>query len=215
MSTRAEALARLADREPGEALDLRGVDLRGAHLYGANLYEANLYGANLSWANLSGVDLYGVDLSGADLSGADLRGADLRGANLYGANLWGANLRGADLRGVNLRGTNLYRSNLTGARWDGLRVDGPPSGQVTLTPTPDGWHLHVDCWGDVEISTVDDLRALVAGEDWPGADTAEERARRRPGLLALADLCDAHAAAHADVIVDLAARWGTDAEVAR
>lgn len=191
MTTRAEALASIADREPGEALDLCEVDLCEVDLRGVHLAEA--------------------DLRRADFYRSNLTGADLRGANLDGANLRGADLRGADLRGAYLRRANLYGADLSEARWDGLRVDGLPSGQVTFKPTATGWHLRVGCEG----GSVASLRALVAGEDWPGADTPEERARRRPGLLALADLCDAHAVAHADVIVDLAARWGTDAEVAR
>lgn len=186
MITRDEALARIRDRKPGEALSLCGVDLRGADLAEADLRRTDLYRSNLTGANL-----YAADLTGADLHGADLHGAGLRGANLREANLWGANLHGA--------------------RWGGLRIDGLPSGQVTFKPTPTGWHLRVGCEG----GSVASLRALVAGEDWPGADTPEERARRRPGLLALADLCDAHAAAHADVIADLADRWGTDAEETR
>ena len=175
MIARAEALARIRNHKPGEALSLCGVDLRGVHLYGV----------------------------------------DLRRADLYRSNLTGADLHGAHLRGANLRGANLYRSNLTGACWGGLWIDGLPSGQVTFKPTPDGWHLHVGCWGHPKSGTTADLRALVAGEDWPGARTLEERDHRRPGLLALADLCDAHAAAHPDTIRDLAERWGTDAETAR
>ena len=186
MITRDEALARIRDRKPGEALSLRWADLRGA---------------NLRWADLRGANLRRADLREASLREANLRGANLRRADFRWANLYGADLSEADLGGADLRW----------ARWGGLRIDGLPSGQVTFKPTPTGWHLRVGREG----GSVESLRALVAGEDWPEADTPEERARRRPGLLALADLCDAHAAAHADVIADLAERWGTGAEAAR
>lgn len=154
-----------------------------------------------------------LDLRGADLYGIDLRETDLRAADLSGADLGWANLSEVvDLSEANLLGTNLHGADLRETLWDGLRVDGLPSGQVTLKPTPYGWFLRVGCWGD---GTVADLRTLIAGEDWPGASTAEERDRRRPGLLALADLCDAHIAANPGVVEDLAKRWGATAEVTR
>ena len=150
-------------------------------------------------ANLSGADLRGADLGGADLRGADLGGADLRGAYLSGAYLSGAYLRGADLRGA----------NLSGAAGGLLAIDGLPSGSVRLAPTPDGWALRVDCWGDGTATYGPDaLRDLIAGTDWPEARGAE-RDRRRPGLAALADLCDAHIAMWPDLVPDLAKQWGT------
>ena len=130
---------------------------------------------------------------------ADLRGADLRGADLRGADLRGANLRGADLRGANLQG----------AAGGLLAIDGLPSGSVRLAPTPDGWALRVDCWGDGTATYGPDaLRDLIAGTDWPEA-RGKEQDRRRPGLAALADLCDAHIAMWPDLVPDLAKQWGT------
>ena len=163
----------------------------------------NLRGADLTGADLTRADLTGADLTRADLSGANLRWADLRWANLYGANL-----RGADLRWANLNGANLY-----GARGEVLAIDGLPSGPVRLIPTLDGWSLRIGCWGDGTATYGPAaLRDLIAGTDWPEAE-GEEQDRRRPGLAAVADLCDAHAAANPDLIADLAKRWGTDKAV--
>ena len=139
-------------------------------------------------------DLIGTaDLRGANLRGANLRGADLRGADLRGANLWGADLRGANLRGADL--------------WGALRIDGIPSGQVTLLPTPDGWDLRVGCWH----GTPDELRDLVAGDNWPEA-RGDEIVRRRPYLTGALALIDAHTADRAETITALAAKWGTPDE---
>ena len=182
-----------------------------ANLSGANLRGANLRGADLRGANLSGANLRGANLRGADLRGADLYGADLYGANLYGANLRGADLRWADLYGANLYGADLYGADLYGAAGGLLAIDGLPSGSVRLAPTPDGWALRVGCWGDGTATYGPDaLRDLVAGTDWPEARGAEQD-RRRPGLAALADLCDAHAAAWPDLVPGLAQRWGVQA----
>ena len=151
-----------------------------ADLTGANLWRANLTGANLTYADLTGANLTGANLSGADLWRANLTGANLSGADLTGANLTGANLSGADLRGA----------NLGEAHWNGLQITGLPSGQLILSPTPDGWELHVGCW----TGTIDDLRTLVAqDEGWPEAE-GEEIALRRPGLQAALALIDAHVA---------------------
>ncbi len=124
-------------------------------------------------------------------------------ANLYGANLHGANLRRANLYGANLYEANLRGANLSGALGGLLAIDGLPSGGARLAPTPDGWSLRVGCW----VGTTASLRALIAGTDWPEAQGAEQD-RRRPGLAALADLCDAHAAAHPDLVPALAEKWG-------
>ena len=130
-----------------------------------------------------------------DLRDANLGGADLRGADLRGANLGGADLTYADLRGANLRGTN----------WNGLQITGLPSGQIVLTPTPDGWELRVGCW----TGAIDRLRDIIAqDEGWPEAEGAEIT-RRRPGLQAAMALGDAHIAVHPNVINELEAKWGT------
>ena len=126
----------------------------------------------------------------ANLCGANLCGADLRGAYLRDADLWGADLRGANLRGAN---------------WDGLRIDGLPSGQVTLTPTPEGWDLTIGCW---QHKTLADLAALIAGEITPPEARGPEIERRRPSWVAVLALCEAHAGMHPDVIEALAAKWG-------
>ena len=149
-----------------------------------------LHGANLRGADLHGADLHGADLRGANLCGANLHGANLRGADLYGADLYGADLRWADLRGADLRVANLHGANLRVATtsWPLLSMS-TPSGWVNLTPVGNDWTLTIGCW----TSTVEALRELIAGEDWPDADE-HERLRRRPILSALADLCDAHIA---------------------
>ena len=109
-----------------------------------------------------------------------------------------------NLSWANLSGADLRWANLSGAYGHVLAVDGLPSGSIRFTPTPDGWSLRVGCW----VGTTDDLRTLIAGTDWPEARSAEQD-RRRPGLAALADLCDAHAAMWPDVVPALAERWGT------
>ncbi len=149
-----------------------------------------LSGANLRWADLYGADLHGADLRRANLRWANLRRANLRGANLRGANLCGANLYGANLRWADLYGADLRGANLRGATtsWPLLSMS-TPSGWVNLTPVGNDWTLTIGCW----TSTVEALRELIAGEDWPDADE-HERLRRRPILSALADLCDAHIA---------------------
>lgn len=216
MTTAADAIREWRDSHPGEKLtayDLREVlgrdDLRGANLRDAHLREAYLRGADLREADLRGADLREADLRGARLDRAHLRGADLCEAYLRVADLRGADLGDADLRGANLHGTNLYGAYLRGID-QLLRVDGLPSGQATLTPTPDGWALRVGCWH----GTPDTLRDLIAqDEGWPEAAGAEV-ARRRPSLEALAAICDAHIRLHPDLVPALAEKWGT-AEVAR
>ena len=180
-----------------------------ANLYGTDLYGTDLHGANLSGANLCGADLSGASLHWANLHGANLSGANLYGADLSGASLYGANLSGANLYGASLSGTDLYGANLSGAAGGLLAIDGLPSGSVRLAPTPDGWALRVGCWGD-GTATYDPgaLRDLIAGTDWPEA-RGKEQDRRRPGLAALADLCDAHIAMWPDLVPDLAKQWGT------
>lgn len=183
------------------------IDLRGADLYGANLCGADLRGAYLHGAYLHGAILCGANLHGANLCGAYLRGAYLHGANLYGANLDGANLHGANLGRANLGRANLGGADLRGANLDGanlrgaglLRIDGLPSGSATLIAESDGWLLKVGCWE----GTTDQLRAMIAkDEDWPES-TGDQITERRPMLTALADMCDAWAAANRDLL-DLA-----------
>ena len=152
-----------------------------------------------------GAYLRGADWRGADLRDAYLRDADLCGADLCGANLCGANLRGAYLRDADLSGANLCGANLCGADWRGLHIDGLPSGQVTLTPTPEGWDLTIGCW---QHKTLADLAALIAGEITPPEARGPEIERRRPSWVAVLALCEAHAGMHPDVIEALAAKWG-------
>ncbi|MEW6963079.1 pentapeptide repeat-containing protein, partial [Trueperella pyogenes] len=179
-----------------QGADLQGADLQGADLLRANLRVANLQGANLWGANLQGAKLWGANLQGADLQGADLQGADLLRANLRDANLQGANLQGADLQGADLQG------NTSGSI---LQIFGLHPYPAVLIPTPKGWTLRVGCWR----GTVADLRKLAALDDgWPEAK-GEEILRRRPLLYAIADMCDAHIANHADLIEQLAEQWGS------
>jgi len=123
------------------------------------------------------VSLYWADLREADLRGANLYWADLRGANLSWARLYGADLYGADLRGASVSHPLLSCDT--------------PSGRLTLVPLHDHWHLRIGCW----TGTTDDLRTLIAGDDWPQAEGAEQD-KRRPVLAAIADLVDAHIAYH-------------------
>ena len=174
----AEAVHRWRTAHPGETLTANA--LREA--LDVSLYRADLREANLSWANLSWADLYGANLSWADLRGANLRGANLRGANLYGANLSWADLYGADLREADLYGASVSHPLLS--------CD-TPSGRLTLVPLHDHWRLRIGCW----TGTTDDLRTLIAGDDWPEAEGAEQD-KRRPVLAAIADLVDAHIAYH-------------------
>lgn len=73
--------------------------------------------------------------------------------------------RGASLHGANLHGANLHGANLRGARWDGFIIDGLHPYRCMLTPTPHGWTATIGCWD----GTVDDLRELIAGDQWPEA----------------------------------------------
>jgi hypothetical protein len=177
--------------------DLRGADLRGAYLVGANLVGANLYGTDLRDADLVGADLYGTDLGDANLVGANLYGTDLGDANLVGANLHGANLVGANLRDAN---------------GGVLRVDGLPSHQVTLIPEVGGWVLRVGCQHGDGVEWLRDIATSDDPGDWPEADSAEEIARRRPSLLALISLVEAHMTAHEADLKAVQDKWGKKAE---
>ena len=159
--------------------------LGGADLYGADLYGANLYGADLCGAYLYGAYLYGADLCGANLYNTDLRNANLCWANLCGARMHRANLEKACIPGM-------------------LYVTGLHPYPAFLTPTPHGWTLTIGCW----TGTIPELRTLIAGDDWPEAE-GDEITRRRPLLEALADMCEKHAAAHSNIIHELARKWNT------
>ena len=215
MSTPPMTLADLRSaRSEGKRPSAPGANLHGAYLYGAdlrraNLYRADLHGANLYGANLRRANLYRAYLDGANLYGANLRRANLRRANLYRADLRGADLDGADLYradlyGANLHGADLDGADLYGASWGGLRIDGMPSGQATLTPTPQGWKLKYGCW----VGDVAGLRDIIDGRVLPPEARDEEIERRRPGWIAVAAMCDAHIAARPGIVEELAAKWG-------
>ena len=172
-------------------------NLREADLHGADLHEADLHGADLRGAYLNGADLHG-----ANLHVADLRWADLREANLRNADLHMADLRVANLRNANLTNTDLHSANLFRGLWDGLAVDGLHRYRCLLVPTPQHWQVIIGCW----TGTNAELRALIAGDDWPES-TGDEISRLRPALASFCDMCDAHIATHPGVIDDLAARW--------
>ena len=160
----------------------------GKHLTRSVLLEI-LDKPSLRYANLRNADLGSADLRNANLGGADLRNADLWNADLWNANLGGAYLGGA---------------NLSYANWQGLQVSGLPSGQITLTPTPDGWVLRVGCW----LGTPEVLAELIAQDDgWPEA-VGDEIERRRPGLQVVLDLIEAHTALYPALIKELKELWG-------
>ena len=140
-----------------------------------------------------------------EAAGANLWDADLRNANLRNANLREADLRGADLSGANLREADLRDANLWGVDlWGGFRHIGLPSGEVTMVPTVNGWHVRVGCWE----GTRDDLRELVAkDEDWPEA-SGDEIVHRRPGLLDVLALMDTHAVYHDNKLQAVIEKWG-------
>ena len=71
-----------------------------------------------------------------------------------------------------------------------LNISGMPSGTVNLFRTETGYRFVIGCWA----GTTDELREMIAGEDWPEADE-EERKVRRPQLAALADMIDGIVAA--------------------
>jgi len=162
----------------------------GASLSGADLQDADLRGADLSGANLQDADLQYADLRGADLQDADLSGADLSGANLRDADLRGADLSGADLRGADL--------------WGGMSLN-TPSGAGYLIPTPAGWKITIGCWAN---KTLEDLRAIVEGDDWPQS-VGVERERLRPIMAAVLALCEAHAEYYSEIVSGLAKKRGT------
>ena len=205
----AEIVAANEEKRPANLrnANLRNANLKGADLRAANLRNADLKGANLEGANLEGSNLEGAYLGGADLGGADLGGADLGYANLIGADLRDANLQEANLRGTNLRNANLRNANLRAANLRGavgvLAVEGLPSGRVLFYPTLDGWLIRQGCYGPVPL---DEYRAMIEGDEWPESG-AEERTRRRPALLAMADMLGAHARTNPEIVKKLAEAW--------
>ena len=142
----------------------------------------------------------GADLSDADLRRANLWGADLQYADLRGANLWGADLRGADLSDADLRGADLSGADL----WGGMSLN-TPSGAGYLIPTPAGWKITIGCWVN---KTLEDLRAIVEGDDWPES-VGVERERLRPIMAGVLALCEAHAEYYSEIVSGLAKKRGT------
>lgn len=153
-------------------------------------------------ADLAGAELQGADLAAANLAGANLEGADLRYAYLGGADLRDANLRGAFLRGANLQGVSLRGANLRGADGGILQVTGLHPYPAYMVPTAGGWELSIGCW----TGSIDALRVMIAGDEWPEA-APHEQIKRRPILAALADLCDAHATYHAHALACVKEKW--------
>ena len=189
-------------------LDLSHVDLSHADLRGTLLADANLRFTHLAYANLrhtvlTRADLYRANLRGADLTGVVLSEADLTSANLHGANLRGSYLHGANLTAVVLRGADMRDVKLCG-----LFLDGLPSGDLAFLPTPGGWQLTIGCWR----GTTDELREMIAGDDWPEAE-GEQIIVRRPMLEGAAAACDAYAAANPHALEEARAaaeRWRQD-----
>ena len=158
----------------------------------ANLREANLRGqprgrpygptfAGPTWGQP------GADLRGPTFAGPTFRGQPSRGRPC-GPTSYGADLRGPTSR-MDLCGADLYGASFTGPRPAGCCLNVHPERMGESHP---GWQrltLTIGCW----TGTVEALRELIAGEDWPDADE-HERLRRRPILSALADLSDAHIA---------------------
>lgn len=180
--------------------DLSDADLRGTILIGANLRYAYLAFANLRYAVLSRANMIGANLRGANLVNANLHYANLTGATLADANLRFAFLNGAILTAVKIRGADVRNVKVRG-----LFLDGLPSGELAFLPTPGGWCLTIGCWR----GTTDELREMIAGNDWPEAQ-GEQITERRPMLEAAAAMCDAYAAANHEALAEVKAtadRW--------
>lgn len=204
-------------------LDLSGLSLTHLNMCGADFTGSNLAGADLRFSNMSGSQFVRADLRRARMSGsalrdanfygADLGGATLRYVDLRGAYLYRADLRNADLRHANLYGVDLYDADLRYAQLTGLLIDGLPSGHLIFIPTHEGWHLTIGCWE----GTTEELREMIAkDEGWPEA-RGKEISMRRPMLEAMADACEAYAAAHPDALTEARAaadRWKENIESA-
>jgi uncharacterized protein YjbI with pentapeptide repeats len=151
--TREWCMARYADGDSFEGLDLSGVDLSDLALPGARFHNAiltdsffrrtNLRDADFSGAVLAAADFTDADLSNASLGGADLTAARLVRCSLHGATLVGADLTGAVLRhadmtavlasGVVMTGANLLEADLTGADLTDADLSRTQLHMVTLT----------------------------------------------------------------------------------
>ena len=148
----------------------------------------------------------GADFRGADFRKEDFQGANFRDSDFRDATLWGANLQHADFRGANLLEADFWGADLRGVKGGILQVTGlHPHHQAIMVPTTDGWLLRIGCWQ----GTTQGLRDLIAKDDgWPSA-RGEQITQRRPLLASLADMCDAHAAAHTAELYAVIAKWGT------
>lgn len=158
-------------------------------------------------ADMRDVDLSDLDLSKVFLYRANLRGAFFSGTNLSGASLPWADMSFADLRGANLDGADLHETNLSWALGV-VPLGHTPSGPARIVPLSNGtWWLTVGCWS----GTTDNLRTLIAGDDWPEA-VGIERDLRRPVLESLADHADNLANYHSDWLDAVVKRWGASDE---
>lgn len=186
-------------------LDLSHADLSDADLSGTILADTNLRFAYLAYANLRFAVLSRANMIGANLRGANLGNTNLHCANLTGANLSNANLRFAYLDGAILTDVKLRGADVRDVKVCGLFLDGLPSGDLAFLPTPCGWCLTIGCWK----GTTDELREMIAGNDWPEAE-GEQITERRPMLEAAAAMCDAYAAANHEALAEVRAaadRW--------
>jgi hypothetical protein len=66
--------------------------------------------------------------------------------------------------------------------------------------------LKVGCW----TGTVDGLRELIDGDEWPEAYGEEQDRRRRPYLENLIGMCEAHIAYWPYLVDELKEKWGND-----
>lgn len=159
----------------------------------AKLYHGSNVTDSLAFADLSHLDLSSADLRGANMEGAYCHSTIFNGANLNDANLNGACLRNADLvyshlRETDLRNTDLNGVDLRSANSSIFLVVGLHRYPMWAVPAKDGWQVTIGCWR----GTTDDLRELIAGENWPES-SFEQRKKLRPVLSAFADMCDEHA----------------------
>jgi hypothetical protein len=174
-------IARRADREEANPLDLSNCELphvdgssgnfESANFQNSSLRRAQLVNSNLPTARLRGADLSGANLMGADLAFSLLGDASLRGAFLFQANLFGAELELTDLR-------DAWLEDLTG--WNEARVEGPfnISG---VRQAPDGFREWALTHNAVEMK--DDADWEAAKEAWRAAVEATKKAYREGQIL--------------------------------